>query len=515
MFSSITSGVVYGVRCYLIHVETDLADGLPGISIVGSVSTSVREAADRIRVAIKNSGLRLPPARITINLSPADIPKRSMGLDLPMAAGVLVCMGILKSDQMENIFIAGELSLDGEIVPVRGVLPMLTQAAKSGMKTCIVPKQNEQEGAVVGTLYPDMKVVGVQTLQELITYCNAKEGERDAFLAPATVDLDAMFASDNQHFESDFAEVHGQENVKRVLAIAAAGFHHVLMVGPPGAGKTMMAKCLPSILPPMTRKESLEVSEIYSVAGLLKEGKPLVTQRPFWAPHHTITQQSLTGGGRDPAPGLISLSHRSVLFLDELPEFDKTVINTLRQPLEDHVAVISRMNGSCTYPARFLMVCGANPCPCGLYPSQKCKCTQAEVMRYQRRISGPILDRIDLTTDVQRLPVGALMSHTKEVDSATIRQKVMAARERQLQRFAGMDISYNGDMRAADVEKFCELGRTEQRFVKEMFAGLDLSARAYHKILRVSRTIADLDDCDRITEDHLAEAAGYRAVERS
>ncbi len=508
MFSTVLSGATHGLQSYLMSVETDISDGLPSLSMVGFVSATVREAGERVRVALKNMGIRIPPSRITVNFSPADIPKTGIVIDLPVAIGILVCLGVVPQEEVEQTLFLGELSLDGRILPVRGVLPIVQEAKRRGIGLCILPKDNAREGAVTRGI----RVVGFSHLRQLVDYLNADEQEREEISADEQLDVNALFAkSSEEEKEADFSDVHGQSGVKRVLEIAASGFHNCMMIGPPGSSKSMMARCIPSILPPLTLSESLEVSAIYSICGEISSDHPLITRRPFLSPHHSITPQAMTGGGTHPMPGILSKAHRGVLFMDEFPEFNKDVLNALRQPMEEHRIVVSRASGSYAYPARTLLAAAMNPCPCGHYPDRKkCTCTEPEIRRYMHRVPGPIVDRIDLCVDAPKVPVGDLMTGWKTETSAEIRERVMRARERQKARFEGTSFSFNADMDARAVEKFCILERREQLFVREIFDKMGLSARAYHKILKVARTIADLSGRDRITEDDLAEAVSYR-----
>ncbi|MBE5826034.1 MAG: ATP-binding protein [Butyrivibrio sp.] len=513
MFSSITSGAVGGIMPYLMQVEVDVADGLPGFNMVGFMSGEVREAGDRVKVALRNAGTKIPAAKITINLSPADIRKTGVVVDLPVAVGIMAAMGDIEKESLESTLVLGELGLDGEVKEIKGTLPIVAKAKEMGYKTAILPLGNAREGAVV----EGIKVIGVSSLQEAAGYLNADENERDRLIKPTKVDVKTLFENAwNDRYDLDFADINGQAAVKRAVEIAAAGFHHIMIIGPPGAGKSMIAKRIPTILPPLTPEESLEVSTIYSVAGMLGDDKTLITERPFMSTHHLVTETALVGGGNVPRPGIISLAHRGVLFLDEMPEFSRAKLDMLRQPLEDRNVHIVRNRGTYTYPADFQLVGALNPCPCGFYPDRnKCRCTPNEIRRYLGHISGPVLDRVDICVEAKRVDIADL-SHKGKIaneSSRSIRERVMKARKLQQERFKGTKLKLNSEMSPKDIEKYCKLGPREESWLEQVFCKMELSARAYHKILRVARTIADIDGSEEILQIHLMEAVGYRITD--
>lgn len=509
MFSTILSGTIYGIESHLVHVEVDLSPGLPCFVMVGSLSGEVKESGERVRTALKNTGITLPPMHISVNLSPADLRKEGAGFDLSIAIGVLIAMEKLPHDCADDLLILGELGLGGEVKAVKGVLPMTMKAVREGVRRCLVPEENAREAAAA----PDMKAVGISSLRQVIEYLSASQMEREAMLPAKALCREELIGDGRagKKSQGDFAEIIGQESVKRASLIAAAGFHHMLMVGPPGAGKTMIAKRIPTILPPLSVEESLEISSIYSISGNLPAGGGLLAKRPFLSPHHTISPQALSGGGRIPKPGVISLAHRGVLFLDELPEFKKQTLDLLRQPLEDREIQIARARGAFTYPADVMLVGAMNPCPCGYYPDRnKCRCTPFERHRYLSHISGPVLDRIDICVEARRVEIGQLQMGRKGESSAQMRQKVMEARKRQKIRYQGSGYRFNSELAAGDLERYCPLGKEEKKVMEKLFGALDLSARAYHKLLKLARTIADLEQGDRILKRHLMEAACYQ-----
>ena len=480
------------------------------MTIVGLPDNSVKESFSRIDSALKNSGMRLAPQNIVVNLAPGDIRKEGTGFDLPIALGVLLANGLaMDLARASRFMVLGELSLDGSIQPVRGALPIAIKARELGYEGLIVPKENVHEAAVVNRL----KVYGADSLQQVVAFFN---GMSDV-LTPTVIDTRAEFFAHQNDFELDFADVRGQDNIKRAFEVAAAGSHNLIMVGPPGAGKSMMARRLPSILPPLSLAESLETTQIHSVAGKLKGGTGLITQRPFQAPHHTVSQVALVGGGTNPMPGEISLAHNGVLFLDELPEFQRTALEVLRQPLEDRTITVSRAKYSIDYPCNFMFVASMNPCPCGYYshPTKPCQCTPGQINRYLNKISGPLLDRIDIQCEIQAVPFAQLSRMEPGESSATIRERVIKARAIQEERFKGhKGIHCNAQMTEKMLHQFAEPDAASLEMLRLAMECLKLSARAYSRILKVARTIADLEGTEKVQSHHIAEAIGYRNLDR-
>ena len=506
MYSVISSCAMQGLRCCPVNVEVDVSNGLPGFEMVGMPGGEVKEAKERVRVALKNIGFPMPPKKITVNLSPANVRKNGTAFDLPIAVGILTSMEIIPKDAVEGILFMGELSLNGELKFVSGVLPGATMAKETKLHTVIVPKCNEMEGATVAGI----RVLGFSHLPELLEFLTSDEKDRKKRKGPK-LNLHKLM-QEGEEEENDFSEVHGQAAAKRAAEIAAAGFHHFMMVGPPGGGKTMIAKRIPSILPPLTLKESLEVSQIYSISGMLSEEHPLILKRPFCAPHHTATEQALIGGGSNPKPGQISMAHRGVLFLDEAPHFSKPCLESLRQPMEEKKIEISRTYATYSYPADFMLVIAANPCPCGYFPDRnKCRCTEGEIKRYFAKLSGPIMDRIDLYVSTTAVKLTELNGESaKEENSESIRNRIRVAREIQKKRFGKVRNSFNGNMTAKQIEKYCILDEQAKLMMEKVYEKLRLGARGYHKILKVARTIADLEEKEIINVRHLTEAVGYR-----
>ncbi|HSJ14982.1 MAG TPA: YifB family Mg chelatase-like AAA ATPase [Longimicrobiales bacterium] len=507
MLAQIISGAVLGVDAFLVRVEVDLARGLPCMNVVGLPESAVREGRERVTAALAHAGFELPPRRITVNLAPADVRKDGSAFDLPLAVGLLVATGAVESEAVQGSALLGELGLDGEVRPVRGVLPIAARCAAEGIATLFVAHANAAEAAVVSAL----DVRGADSLQAVVSHL------RGRLRLPRTAPGVGPQRPDPL-CDLDLADVKGQESARRALEIAAAGQHNLLMRGPPGAGKSMLARRLPGILPPLTHEEAIEVTKVYSVAGRLRPGQSLLVHRPFRAPHHTISDAGLVGGGSVPRPGEVSLAHHGVLFLDELPEFRRSVLESLRQPLEDGSVQIGRARGALSYPARFMLVAAMNPCPCGFADSGdgRCICTPREVHGYRARISGPLLDRFDLHIEVPPLPEAALVQRRTGESSEVVRARALAARAGQSARLRGIPgMHANSHMSPREVRLHCQLETRAESLLRQATSRLGLSARGWHRLLRVARTIADLAAADAIGAGHVAEAIHYRTVDRT
>jgi magnesium chelatase family protein len=505
MLSTVYSSSVIGIDAYIVEVEVDISRGLPSFSTVGLAEGAVRESKDRVKAALKNSGYHFPTDRITVNLAPADIRKEGSGFDLPIAIGILTATGLITRSALIDHVIVGELSLEGSIRPIRGALSMAIMARDLGLKGIYLPTENAMEAGVVEGIdvYPS------STLSELVQSLNGIERIRP-------VDIDGDHRGNQRDYDIDFSDVRGQENVKRALEIAAAGGHNLLMIGPPGAGKTMLAQRLSTILPNLTFGESLGTSRVYSVMGLMPKGQGLITVRPFRAPHHTVSDAGLIGGGQTPKPGEVSLAHNGVLFLDEMPEFKKNVLEVLRQPIETGIVTISRANSTVTYPANFILVGAMNPCPCGFFGDTKreCTCSYREIRRYRSRISGPLLDRIDIHIDVPSVPFKDLTGTGQGESSTDIRQRVLAARKIQEERLKKTKIHTNAMMNSRQIRRFCQIDENSNALLEMAMEKFGLSARALSRILKIARTIADLAGCRDIEQAHIAEAIQYRSLDR-
>lgn len=517
MLVKVNAAAVQGLEALPVTVEVNAARGMH-FFLVGLPDNAVKESYQRIVAAIQNSGYRFPVQNLTVNLTPADLKKEGSAYDLPIAIGIMATAGEVDTDRLPNFMMVGELSLDGSLLPIRGALPIAIMAREQGYEGLIVPQQNVREAAVVNKL----QVYGANTMQEVIDLLN---GAPDT-LSPTEVKTREEFFRQQNEYELDFADVRGQDAVKRAMEVAAAGGHNLIMVGPPGSGKSMMAKRLPTILPPLSLSESLETTQIHSVAGKLSRDTSLVAQRPFRSPHHTISEVALVGGGQNPQPGEISLAHNGVLFLDELPEFSRSVLEVLRQPLEDRVINVSRARYAVTYPASFMFVASMNPCPCGYYgdPTHTCTCSPGRIQQYMSKISGPLLDRIDIHCEIQPVPFTQLSQMQPGEPSANIRERVIKARQIQEARFSSLPlgegggrgrIHCNAQMTEKMLHDFAEPDATSLDMLRMAMERLKLSARAYSRILKVARTIADLEGSEKVQSHHIAEAIGYRNLDRS
>ncbi len=501
MYSLISTAAIYGIHSMIVQVEADVCDGMPVFEMVGILASEVKEAKERIRAAIRNTGFVLPPKKITVSLSPAEVKKCGAGFDLPIALSVLAAYGLVDSERIKNTLVIGEVALSGKLRPVKGILPRVLAAKEAGFTKVIVPLENVREAEFV----KEITIFPASTLGEVIAYV---KGEIKQDMSPINIEETESFSE----AEVDFQEINGQQLLRRACEVAAAGMHNILMVGPPGAGKTMAARAMPGILPKLTEEEQMELAGIYSVCGLFDEHRR--GMRPFRSPHHSITRIALTGGGRVPEPGEISLAHKGILFLDELTEFSKPVLEQLRQPLEERIVRLVRLNGTCCYPADFMLVAAMNPCNCGYYPDRnKCMCTTAMIQRHLQKISRPLLDRIDISVEAPRIKMEELTGRGGNESSAKIRERVRKAHELQRERYRKEKFSYNSRISGEKTELYCPMDAGAQAQIARAYDELDLSARAYHRLIRVARTIADLETSEIICERHMIEALLYRSMD--